>query len=293
MKVLVLGAAGMLGFAIHRVLADGGWSVVGTVRGVQPPLSSWCRGLEYLTEVGVDNLTSVEAALLSSQATVVINAIGLKSADNQTQLKDLFLVNAVFPRRLEQLAQRLSVRFIHISTDSVFGLEGAPFHESDVPNPVDLYSISKYLGETGGLNSITLRLSLVGRGLAQGPSLVDWFISQSGQVTGYKKAIFSALPANEIANVISKYILPNLETLSGVYNLSAQPISKFEFLALTRDAWGLTGVDLISDDSVVIDRTLDSSKFKRVTGYAAPQWLQLVQGMQHFYEQLENNGVPQ
>lgn len=291
MKILVLGASGMLGFAIHRVLHDSGHVAFGTVRTHKPPASSWCCGLDYFTQIDMGDFAAVEAVIASHRIEIVINATALKIAGNEQQTMSLFQVNSVIPRRLGQLALERDLRFIHFSTDSVYGSTGAPFKETDFPHPDNLYSMSKLLGEPEGRHSLTLRLSLVGRALNGGRNLVDWFLAQTGQVRGYAGTLFSGLPVNEIARVIARQVLPQLDDLHGIFNLSAAPISKFDFLALIANEWNLKHIDLICDDNIALDRSLDSRMIGKRIEYTAPAWPQLVHEMRKFYEQLEQNGV--
>jgi len=290
MKILVLGAAGMLGFALHRILADTGWHVTGAVRDFRPPNSDWCNGLDYLTQVDVENINSVKGAIERSQATVVINAVGIKIAKNSEEIKRMLVVNSLFPRCLSFEADRLGVRVIHFSSDGVFNGGNAPFNEMIIPNADDFYGISKYLGEPDGNHILTLRTSLVGCALSGTGSLVDWVLSQSGKVKGYRRAIFSGLPVNEIGNILSKHILPKLESVRGLFHLSSQPISKADLLKLICAAWKLDHVNIEPEDSVVIDRSLDSRRLMSLINYSTPSWPQLVTSMHEFYVGLERKG---
>ena len=127
-------------------------------------------------------------------------------------------------------------RLIHFSTDCVFSGKKGSYLENDVPDAMDLYGRTKLLGEVDYPHAITLRTSLIGHELNGTRSLVNWFLAQEGSVRGYTKAIFSGLPAVEIARVIEKYVLPHPE-LHGVYHLSADPISKHDLLSIVKDVY--------------------------------------------------------
>ena len=109
---------------------------------------------------------------------------------------------------------------------------------------------------------------------------MSWFLSQQGSVKGFTKAIFSGLPTVEIARVIEQFILPNPQ-LCGVYHLSADPISKHDLLGLVRDIYAKR-IDIISDDSLVIDRSLNSSRFREATGFSPSSWLEMIKAMYDF-----------
>jgi len=291
MRVLILGAGGMLGFAIHRTLTDHGLEAVGTVREVKPPSSPACQSLSYLTGVDANDLETVDIALMHSRPDVVINAIVMKSSNGLSHFQDLINANSVFPRQLEQLTERRRIKLIHFSTDGVYGQNGSPFRESDIPKPNNPYAISKYLGEPLGAHTLTFRLSLIGFGLKRDSGLLDWFFGQSGKVKGYSQAIFSGLPANEVARMLVQHILPKLQELQGIYNFSAQPISKFSLLTLVKIAWNLTEVNLLPDPSLEINRSLCSGRLNKKLNYEPSSWPKLVEDMKIFYDKFDLGGT--
>jgi dTDP-4-dehydrorhamnose reductase len=71
---------------------------------------------------------------------------------------------------------------------------------------------------------------------------------------------------------------PNLH---GVYHVSAEPISKFDLLKMVAQTYGKT-IDITADDQLVIDRSLDSSRFKQATGFVPKQWPELISSMRDF-----------
>jgi dTDP-4-dehydrorhamnose reductase len=247
--------------------------------------------LDYLTQIEAGDFVAVEVATMRHQIELIINATALKAAGSEQQIMELFRVNSVIPRRLGQLAQKLGIRLLHFSTDSVYGSIGGPFRETDIPKPDDLYSMSKLLGEPDGCCSLTLRLSLIGRAVSGGSGLIDWFLAQNGEIGGYTNVLFSGLPVNEVARIIAERLLPNLNELHGVFNLSAASISKFDLLDLVGQELKLKNIKLMRNDSVKMNRSLNSARLSKWIGYAAPAWTQLIHDMCEFYERLERNGA--
>lgn len=154
------------------------------------------------------------------------------------------------------------------------------YAESDQPDASDLYGLSKLLGEVNHSNAITLRTSIVGHELNGAHSLLNWFLAQEGSVKGFTNAIFSGLPSVEIARVIEQFVLPN-PWLSGLYHLSAEPISKHDLLVLVRNIYGKQ-IDIIPDGSLVVDRSLNSSRFREATNFVPKSWQEMVQAMHDF-----------
>jgi dTDP-4-dehydrorhamnose reductase len=178
------------------------------------------------------------------------------------------------------LATASKSKVIHISTDCVFSGANGFYSENDVPDALDLYGISKLHGEIDYLNTLTIRTSIIGHELSSNLSLVDWFLAQEGAVKGYKNAIFSGLPNIEIARVILDYVIPK-SNLSGLIHLSANPISKYDLLMLISEQYRKS-ITIIPDFELVIDRSLNSDKFRNITGYIPPNWPDLIRSMHDF-----------
>ena len=127
---------------------------------------------------------------------------------------------------------------------------------------------------------MTLRTSIIGHELDSANALVGWFLSQEGSVKGYTRAVFSGLPTVELARVIGDYVLPRPE-LRGLYHVSVEPIAKYDLLRLVADVYQKR-IEVVPDDGLVIDRSLDSSRFRAVTGYTQPAWRELIETMSKF-----------
>jgi dTDP-4-dehydrorhamnose reductase len=130
-------------------------------------------------------------------------------------------------------------------------------------------------------HAVTLRTSIIGHELgASAHGLIGWFLSQEGSVRGFTRAVFSGLPTVELARVIRDFVLPHPE-LRGTYHVSAMPIDKHSLLTLVAKLYGKS-IDIETDDRTIIDRSLDSSRFQKITGYQAPDWPELVRRMREF-----------
>jgi dTDP-4-dehydrorhamnose reductase len=286
MKILVLGVTGMLGNAVFRVFsADAGHETWGTLRSAAAKRSFPQQSHERLLS-GVDVLDqdALAAAMARVKPDVVINCVGLikQLADAKDPLTAL-PINAMLPHRLARLCALGGARLIHVSTDCVFAGRKGMYLESDLSDAEDLYGKSKYIGELHGLpHAITLRTSIIGHELDSNYALVDWFLSQEGEVKGFTKAIFSGLPTVELARVIKDFVLPHPQ-LNGLYHVAAEPIDKFRLLSQVAAQYDKT-IDIRPDDALVIDRSLDGSRFREATGYVAPEWPELIRRM---YEQCQ------
>jgi dTDP-4-dehydrorhamnose reductase len=169
-----------------------------------------------------------------------------------------------------QLRRRYRRRRRKISTDCVFSGDKGGYREEDQPDPVDLYGRTKLLGEVSSEGALTLRTSMIGLGLYRKTSLVDWFLAQRGRVLGYRKAIFSGLTTRELSRVI-RMVLEKHPQVSGLYHLSAAPIDKHTLLTKLRERLGKS-IEIVPVDEPRIDRSLDSTRFRRVFSYKPPEW---------------------
>src|SRR5258706_1241642 len=111
---------------------------------------------------------------------------------------------------------------------------------------------------------------MIGLGLYRKTSLVDWFLAQKGRVQGYRKAVFSGLTTRELSRVI-RMILEKHPEASGLYHLSAAPINKYDLLVKLRERLGKS-TEIVAVDEPRIDRSLDSTRFRRVFSYKPPEW---------------------
>ena len=282
-RVLVLGASGMLGNAVLRCFADSpGHEVIGSARNASV-LSLLPPSLRDSVICGVDveNPDGISRLFAQAKPHVVINCIGLvKQLAEADDPLSAIPVNALLPHRLARLCQVANARFIHISTDCVFTGTKGMYREVDPPDAQDMYGRSKHLGEVDEPNAITLRTSIIGHELAGAHGLIGWFLAQKEGVRGFTRAVFSGLPTVELARVIRDHVLPRPE-LRGLYHVSAESISKYELLRLVAQAYGKSTA-ITADDRLVIDRSLDSTRFRAATGYAPPEWPALIRAMHDF-----------
>lgn len=280
-RVLVLGASGMLGHTLFRFLSESGrHEAWGTLRAETDrrffPASTQPRLLSAIDVLDQDSLVETFDRV---HPDVVVNCVGLIKQHAESNDPLLALpINAMLPHRLAQLCAPAGARLVHLSTDCVFSGRGGSYRETDLSDAEDLYGKSKFIGEVHDQrHAVTLRTSMIGHELNSSHSLVDWFLSQNGPVRGFAKAVFSGLPTIEFARVIGDWVLPRVE-LWGLYHVAAQPISKLALLRLIAQEYGKQ-IEIQEDNTVVIDRSLNAERFSQATGYAAPDWPELVRRM--------------
>jgi dTDP-4-dehydrorhamnose reductase len=274
-KILVLGATGLLGNAVFRSMSRApGARVEGTIR------LEAARGLfapehaaRLIVVKDIENPEGLARLFDDVGPDVVVNCIAAGRPAPPDPMRSI-LIHSVLPRYLLHFCGLSGARLIQIGTDGVFsGLRGA-YTEDDVPDANDIYGISKLLGEVAAAGAITLRTSIIGHELQSGSGLLEWFLSQQHQCRCYTRAIFSGFPTIVLADLIRDVVIPRPD-LHGVYHVASRPISKFDLLQLVAKRYGKT-IELIPDDRVSPDRSLVAERFERATGYVAPDWPTLV-----------------
>lgn len=280
MRVLILGGTGMLGHRLWMAFNQHvqTWATLRGSAAEVPPLPhvDFSRAIEH---VNVLDFNSVVEAYAKAAPDVVINCIGLikqhKSAKDPLAAIDL---NARFPHQLAALSAATGSRLIHISTDCVFSGEQGMYREDDPVDAQDVYGRTKALGEIHSRGHVlTLRTSIIGRELYSRYGLLEWFLAQPGPIKGYRQAVFSGFPTQVLADILRQHILPRPD-LHGLYHISAEPINKHDLLTLAKDAFG-HNIEIAPDDAVVIDRSLDSSRFRAKTSFTPQPWPDMLAAM--------------
>jgi dTDP-4-dehydrorhamnose reductase len=293
MRILILGGSGMVGHRLWVNLSKEHETWV-TVRGSSSPfpeISMLPQRSFVRPNVDAQSFDEVTRALASIQPELVINCIGLVK-QNVILAKDPLLsiqINALLPHRISMICRVAGIRMIHISTDCVFSGRKGHYTEDDQSDAEDLYGRTKFLGEVQYPHTITLRTSVIGREFKSHLGLIEWFLSQkeNSSIKGFQKAIFTGVTTDEISRIIMNTVIPNPK-LSGLYHVSSDAISKYEILRLTKEAFGKK-LTIIPDDSFVCDRSLDSSRFRQITGYKPPSWSEMISELADnsaFYNQL-------
>jgi dTDP-4-dehydrorhamnose reductase len=280
MRVLILGGAGMLGHKLYQTLRTR-FDVRTTLRGTYRSYAE--LGIfereEVVERIDAVNFDSIVDAFAKTKPDAVVNCIGVvkQLAEAKDPIASLTL-NSLFPHRLQRLCAASGSRLIHISTDCVFSGRRGGYTETDISDAEDLYGRSKFLGEVTESPALTLRTSIIGRELGSQTGLVEWFLSnRGGRVRGFEKAVFSGVTTRALSELIAT-ILSDHPGLTGLYQVAAEPVNKYDLLLLLRDVLGVeVGID--RDAGLVIDRSLSAKKFFDATRLTPPSWSAMIQEM--------------
>ncbi len=288
--VLVLGATGMLGFAVHRTLHDAGAKVTGAVREIPSSDQRWAQGLSYVESGDLANATRLERLLRGGGWNVVINCIAEKKGTEDAPGSRLHALNVTLPATLGRLTAETDAHLVHFSTDAVFlGTSGAPFGETDAPmrEGLDPYASSKLAGEQSGPRALTIRTSMIGIAPVRPVGMLPWILSADGPVVqGYANYRFTGLPATEIARFLAKIVMASDPVPHGLLHLPGPAISKYELLRLCIREWGRTDLALEAIERPIVDLRL-RSVYERADSSTAADWPSMLHRLREFYDRHE------
>ena len=196
-KVLVLGSTGLIGHQVFNYLKINSNYELSNI--------SYRKKLQEDTLLAdIRNEENFVSIIKELNPDIIINCIGILINGANKDPENAIFINAYMPHRLAKLADEISSKLIHISTDCVFsGKKKEAYVEKDEKDGKDTYAKTKGLGEVINDKHLTLRTSVVGPELKEdGEELFHWFMKQFGTINGFKKAIWSGVTTLELAKAV-------------------------------------------------------------------------------------------
>jgi len=141
MRILITGAAGMLGTDARRILGELGHEVI--------PTDSGPAAIGDILAMDITDYAAVRSMIAAHKPDLVLHGAAYTNVDGCERDPDLaFRVNALGTGVVAAAAEEVGAALAAISTDFVFdGEKGAPYTEFDTPNPISHYGASKLAGE--------------------------------------------------------------------------------------------------------------------------------------------------
>jgi dTDP-4-dehydrorhamnose reductase len=216
MKTILLGPGGQLGTDIQTANLKKGepLSIVPVPRAV----------------VDLTDFDATSSFLRNQNFSCLINCSSYHKTDEVERNAELaFAINAYLVQRLAEICLEKKARFVHISTDYVFGGQSkrAPLTEIDSKAPVNVYGASKDKGEDlamqTGANLLVLRVaSLFGTAGASGKggNFVETMVrlgKEKGALRIVADQTMSPTATSDIAEVIIKML--QQDVASGIWHV--------------------------------------------------------------------------
>ena len=260
-KVLLFGATGMAGhIAYYYLHSTERYELINVVYRTKLVKDS--------IVVDVTDKNAVTKLVEEVRPDLIINCIGVLIKGSKEHPDNAIFINAYFPHLLKKLSDKIGAKLIHISTDCVFSGKRGNYTESDFRDADDIYGRSKALGEIINDKDLTIRTSIIGPELkTNGEGLFHWFMHQTGQVNGFKTAIWGGVTTLELAKAIDNAIV---QEQTGLIQLSnGIGITKYDLLNLFKKIWHRSNVNILPYDGNKIDKSIaKSDKFAyEVPGY--------------------------
>ena len=263
MKVMVLGASGMLGHLLTTYLEEGGHDVVAVSR----------RGTFGRVPIAVDleDWTELESQIVIHKPKWIVNAAGLLNDEVDNYAASAILINVYLPRKLAETGTGLGFRLITIGSDCVFEGDRGHYSVTDRPDAVSSYGKTKHLGEVVSDRDLTIRTSIIGPEIDQaGRGLLQWFMAQETEADGWTSAVWTGLTTLELAKVIEALVSGRLDQTGLWHCVPDTSINKYELLQIMNDTFREEAIDINSVRGLSHDRSLvnDRPNTWRVPSYA-------------------------
>lgn len=277
MKILIMGAGGMIGHKMYEKL-KAQHEVYACFR---RPFSEYEKfklfDSRYVIDgIDVAHFNHVEKVLNQVKPDVILNCIGITL--RKPEIKDLAYsleINSLYPHKLKAWVVSHKAHLIHFSTDCVFDGKDEFYTELSPPSADDIYGKTKYLGETKGPHCLTLRGSMIGRELYGKTELLEWAISQKGKtIKGFKKAWYSGVTTQVMADLVSQILNQNPLPM-GLLQISSEPITKYDLLVKLNRIMGLNLV-INEDYDYVSKKILKSDKVRHELNFVCPSWDEMI-----------------
>lgn len=223
MKFFICGCNGMAGHTVSLYLQEQGHDVYGFDLKESKYIKSFA-GNAFDTE-------TLAKVIREGHYDSVINCIGVLNQFAEQNHALAAYLNSYFPHFLAKATEGTDTQVIHMSTDCVFSGSRGDYVETDLRDNVTFYGRSKALGELEDEKNITMRDSIVGPDTnPNGPSLLNWFMSQTGEVNGFTNKMWTGLTTLELAKAMEAAAK---ERAHGLFNMVPdRAISKYGLLKL-------------------------------------------------------------
>lgn len=253
MKLLVMGACGMAGHMISTYFVERGHEVTGFDRKMPTHCTHGFAG-------DAQDADTMRSLVRDGGFDAVINCIGILNQFAEENKALATFLNAYFPHFLADITKDLKTQIVHMSTDCVFSGKRGGYTEDDFRDGEIFYDRSKALGELEDGKNITLRNSIVGPDMnPQGIGLLNWFMGQKGEVSGYTRAIWTGQTTLQLAKTMEAAIL---EKASGLYHtVPEKPITKYDLLQLFNQYLRGGKVTIHACEGTSADKSLKRTRF--------------------------------
>ena len=274
MKVLILGADGMIGHKIAQILHENEFEIFLNSRSrsdILKKLYPSCQIFKFdFLKSKIDNL------LDEVNPDFIVNSAGITIRRGSENLDKAIILNSELPKKIDVWCNSNNKRQIHFSSDCIFTGGKGHYDDYDISDATDNYGKTKANGEVNSNFTLTIRSSMIGREIFNKTELLEWVISNKNlKIKGFDKVIYSGVTTLWMSKILVK-ILREFNKLKGIYNISSEPISKHNLLKKINHYFDLN-IDITNDPSISYNKSLNSNKFFRETDFEKPDWDEMLE----------------
>ena len=281
MNVIVLGCNTVNGRAIMQQFIDHDHLVHGTMHGDISEFKyiSTDENAHYYGFIDAaeqpDVFDDIGKLFEFAEPDVVINCIDTSIPAYQDYISDKYtnlVVNAVFPHVIAKMCEISDAKFIQMSNALVFSGTNSQYSEFDIPDAMNLYGKTKYIGEIEDQSHVTtLRCSTFGRETTTHNGLFEQLATGSGKTLyGRPNIMSNPLTAVELAKIVVD-ISEHHPVMPGVFNIGTRyAISEYQLMRVINDFFEFDVTIKPDYAQESLNFVLDTELFTGETGITIP-----------------------
>lgn len=241
-RVLLIGSNGLLGQRAVEILKN--------KKGIEFLASSiedksFIDNVEYL-QSDITNKKSVKKLFKEFYPDFIINCAAYTAVDKcETNKEIAYSVNVTGVENLADQSRWVNGHLIHVSTDYIFDGENGPYHEDDLPSPVNYYGKSKLAGENV-IRAFEIPYTILRTNVIYGIAKNEFF--------DFVKWVYNSLKENKQINIVTDQINNPTYTddlvsvfntvindkVEGIFNVGGQELlSRYDFTIRIADFFNL------------------------------------------------------
>ncbi|HPN38719.1 MAG TPA: dTDP-4-dehydrorhamnose reductase [Melioribacteraceae bacterium] len=240
-RVLVIGSNGMLGQTLVNLCTNNNY----TILAASNEETSYINNIMYI-RIDISDENQVADLIINTKPEYIINTAAYTNVDkSETEKEVAESINVKGVGYLAKYANQVSSQLIHISSDYVFDGNNGPYTETDVPNPIGYYGLTKLLGEeiiTQNTENYTIIRTNVLYGATKygRPDFVKWVINSLNdkkKINIVTDQINNPTYLKDLSGAIISIIEKNI---TGLFNIGGKTfLSRYEFTLKIADYFGL------------------------------------------------------
>lgn len=238
-SILILGSTGMLGYGVLSSL----------IKYKNFKIAASARSLSKITKIKkifpydkVQKFHKLDASKIKQKNLdklidnydYIVNCIGTIKPEINTNssesIKNAVKINYMFPKMLENSILNKNIKIYQIATDCVFSGKKGNYKENSKHDDLEIYGVTKSLGEIKSKNFFNLRTSIIGRELLTKKSLIEWFLSQKDPVNGFVNHNWNGITTKVFGEFIYAIINNQINIPNKLHIIPKNVLNKYEML---------------------------------------------------------------